>query len=224
VPKRPKAKLPVILVVHEIFGIHEHIRDVCRRLARQGYFAIAPELFYRQGDVTKLSDMKEIQSLVAKASDALVMSDLDASIEFAKADPRADASRVGITGFCWGGRITWLYAAHNRSLKAGAAWYGKLTGERNELRSRFPIDVANELHAPVLGLYGGKDQGIPVSDVEAMRKALAASANPHARASKIQLYPEAGHAFFADYRPSFHQDSAKDAWKRLLGWFKQRGL
>jgi carboxymethylenebutenolidase len=224
VPRKPSGKLPVILVVHEIFGVHEHIRDVCRRLAKQGYFAIAPELFYRHGDVSKPSDVKEVQAIVGKAADRQVMSDLDATVALAKLDPRANAARLGITGFCWGGRTTWLYATHNPDLKAGVAWYGRLTGERSELRPRFPLDVVSDLRASVLGLYGGKDQGIPLDDVEAMKKALSASTNPKAKASTIHVYPEAGHAFLADYRPSFHAASAKDGWKRQLAWFKQHGL
>jgi carboxymethylenebutenolidase len=155
-PLKPKAKLPVVLVVHEIFGVHEHIKDVCRRFAKQGYYAIAPELFARQGDVSKLSDFKEIQSkVVSKVPDAQVMSDLDASVAFAKKDAHADASKLAITGFCWGGRIVWLYAAQQPALKAAVAWYGKITGEKDDLRPRFPEDLVSQLKAPVLGLYGG---------------------------------------------------------------------
>jgi len=220
-PLKPKGKLPVVLVVHEIFGVHEHIKDVCRRFAKAGYYAIAPELFARQGDVSKLTDTKEIFSkVVSKVPDAQVLSDLDASVAFAKKDAHTDASKLAITGFCWGGRITWLYAAQQPTVKAAVAWYGKITGEKDELHPRFPADIVSSLKAPVLGLYGGKDQGIPVATVEQQAQALAASSNAAAKASSIHIYPDAGHAFFADYRPSFQQESAEDGWKRTLDWFK----
>ena len=220
-PLKPKGKLPVVLVVHEIFGVHEHIKDVVRRFAKQGYYAIAPELFARQGDVSKLTDFKEIQSkVVSKVPDAQVLSDLDAAVAFAKKDPHADTSKLAITGFCWGGRIVWLYAAHQPALKAGVAWYGRIVGDKDALHPRFPADVATQLKAPVLGLYGAKDQGIPVDTVQQQAQALAASSNAASKASSIHIYPEAGHAFFADYRPSFHQESAEDGWKRALDWFK----
>jgi carboxymethylenebutenolidase len=220
-PLRPKGKAPVILVVHEIFGVHEHIKDVCRRLAKLGYFAIAPELFARQGDVSKISDMKEIMSkVVSKVPDAQVLSDLDASVAWAKSQPGADTARLSITGFCWGGRIVWLYAAHQPALKAGVAWYGRIVGDHDDLHPRYPLDVVSELKAPVLGLYGAKDQSITVDSVQQLQAALAASANQFAKSSTIHLYPEAGHAFFADYRPSFHQESAEDGWKRLRDWLK----
>ena len=219
-PVKPKGKLPVILVVHEIFGVHEHIKDVCRRFAKAGFYAIAPELYARQGDVSKLTDIKEIQKVVAQVPDAQVLSDLDAAVAFAKKDPHADPSKLSVTGFCWGGRIVWLYAAQQPALKAGIAWYGKIVGEKDALHPRFPTDVVSELKAPVLGLYGAKDQGIPVATVEQQAQALAASSNAAAKASSIHIYPEAGHAFFADYRPSFHQESAEDGWKRALDWLK----
>ena len=220
-PLKPKGKVPVILVVHEIFGVHEHIKDVCRRFAKQGFYAIAPELFARQGDVSKISDFKEIVSkVVSKVPDAQVMSDLDAAVAFAKKDAHADTSKLSITGFCWGGRIVWLYAAQQKSLKAGVAWYGKLVGEKDELHPKLASEVVPDLKAPVLGLYGGKDQGIPVDTVQQQAQALAASSNANAKASSIHIYPEAGHAFFADYRPSFHQESAEDGWKRALEFLK----
>ena len=220
-PLAPKGKLPVVLVVHEIFGVHEHIKDVCRRFAKAGYYAIAPELFARQGDVSQLTDFKEIQSkVVSKVPDAQVLSDLDASVAFAKKAPHADVSKLAITGFCWGGRVVWLYAAQQPALKAAVAWYGKINGEKDDLRPRFPSDVVSELKAPVLGLYGGKDQGIPVATVRQQAQALAASSNPAAKASRMHIYPDAGHAFFADYRPSFQQQSAEGGWKRALEWFK----
>jgi carboxymethylenebutenolidase len=224
VPAKRKKKAPVVLVVHEIFGVHEHIRDVCRRLAKQGYFAVAPELFFRQGDVSKLTDFKEIRSkVVSKVPDAQVMGDLDATLAFAKASGAADVSRAAITGFCWGGRITWLYAAHASTLKAGVAWYGRLVGDKGAMTPRNPIDVAGDLKAPVLGLYGGRDDGIPQDTVAQMRTALAGGSAAGKR-SEIKVYPEAGHAFFADYRPSYRADDAADGWTRLLAWFKATGV
>lgn len=210
---------PVVLVVQEIFGVHEHIKDICRRFAQLGYFAIAPELYARQGDVSKLSTIQEILPIVAKVPDAQVMSDLDAAVEFAKESGKGDVSRLGVTGFCWGGRIVWLYAAHNPQLKAGVAWYGRLVGEPSELTPKHPVNIAADLKAPVLGLYAGKDQGIPLETVEQMRAALAKAKVP----AEIVVYPEAQHGFHADYRPSYKEDDAKDGWKRLLAWFKEHG-
>jgi carboxymethylenebutenolidase len=221
--KKAAKGFPVVLVVQEIFGVHEHIRDVCRRLAHQGYYAIAPELYFRQGDVSKLSDYKDIRQIVAKVPDAQVLGDLDAAAAFAKASGAADVGRLGITGFCWGGRIAWLYAAHSPALRAGVAFYGRLTGDKNELQPQHPTDVAGALKAPVLGLYGADDQSIAVASVEDMRKALAAG-SPAARASEIKVYPGAGHAFFADYRPSYKKEAAEDGWGRLLAWLKAHGV
>jgi carboxymethylenebutenolidase len=219
-----KGKPPVVVVVHEIFGVHEHIRDVCRRLAKLGVLAVAPDLFVRQGDVSKMADAKEIMGKVAsKVPDAQVMGDLDAAVAWAKTSGGGDAARVGITGFCWGGRITWLYAAHSPTLKAGVAWYGRLVGDKDALHPRHPIDVAAALHAPVMGLYGGQDQGIPVASVEEMRKALAAG-GAAAKRSQIRVYPDSGHAFFADYRPSYRPADAADGWQHLVAWFKTNGL
>lgn len=210
-------KLPVVLVVQEIFGVHEHIRDVCRRLAHQGYLAIAPELFFRQGDPRTIDNVGEIlQAIVSKVPDAQVMADLDACAAWA-ANQGGDPDWLAVTGFCWGGRITWLYAAHNPKVKSGVAWYGRLDGTPSELTPKHPIDVAADLHAPVLGLYGGQDQGIPLTDVEMMLDALK-SANS---ASTIHVYPDAPHAFHADYRPSYRKAEAEDGWKRLLDWFAQ---
>ena len=218
-PAKPKGAAPVVLVVHEIFGVHEHIRDVCRRFAKLGYLAVAPDLFARQGDVSKIADSKEIVAKVAsKVPDEQIVNDLDGTVAWAKAQ-NGDAKRVAITGFCWGGRVVWLYAAHSAALKAGVAWYGRLVGDKDALHPQQPIDVAATLKAPVLGLYGGQDQGIPVATVEEMRKALAAG-GPPSRRSEIHVYPDAGHAFFADYRPSYRPDAAADGWKRVLAWFK----
>jgi carboxymethylenebutenolidase len=212
---------PTVLVVQEIFGVHEHIKDVCRRLAKLGYLAVGPELYARQGDVSKL-DREGIMKVVAQVPDAQVMGDLDAAVAWAKRDGKGDTARLGITGFCWGGRIVWLYAAHSKDLKAGVAWYGRLSGagKATELQPKYPIDLAGEIQAPVLGLYGEKDAGIPVKDVEAMRAALKAAGKP----GEIVVYPDAPHAFFADYRPSYKKDAAEDGWKRLQDWFKKHGI
>ncbi len=211
---------PVVLVVQEIFGVHEHIKDVCRRLAKAGYYAIAMELYARQGDVSKLTSIDQIMPVVAKVPDAQVMSDLDAAVAFAKASGKGDTSRLGVTGFCWGGRITWLYAAHNPDVKAAVAWYGRLVGSASANTPRNPVDIAADLKAPVLGLYGGKDQGIPLDTVEKMRAACKAAG----KTCEIVVYPEAGHAFNADYRPSYQEAAAKDGWTRLLAWFKSHGV
>jgi carboxymethylenebutenolidase len=214
-------KRPMVLVVQEIFGVHEHIRDVCRRFAKLGYFAVAPELYARQGDVSAMTDIQEIVSkVVSKVPDAQVMSDLDATVAWAEKSGAADTSKLAITGFCWGGRIVWLYAAHSPKLRAGGAWYGRLTGQPTELQPKHPIDLVADLRAPVLGFYGGQDQGIPLDDVDKMRAALKGAKKP----GEIVVYPDAPHGFFADYRPSYRADAAKDGWKRLQEWFRQYGV
>ncbi|MBD2073778.1 dienelactone hydrolase family protein [Phormidium sp. FACHB-592] len=210
---------PIVLVIHEIFGVHAHIEDVCRRFAKLGYVAIAPQLFTRQGDVLKLSSVDKIRPIVAKVPDAQVMSDLDATAAWAAKASKGDAAKLAITGFCWGGRIVWLYATRTPTIKAGVAWYGRLVGEPNLLMPTHPVDVACALKVPVLGLYGGKDTGIPLTTVEQMRDRLKSSSSK----SEIIVYPEAPHAFFADYRPSYREADAKDGWKRLQAWFKQNG-
>ena len=212
---------PLVLVVHEIFGVHEHIKDVCRRLAKLGVLAVAPDLFTRQGDVKKLADVQQIVStVVSKVPDAQVLADLDSTVAWARATGTADPHKLGVTGFCWGGRIVWLYAAHNPTLMAGVAWYGRLVGPTDNLHPKNPIDVAPQLHAPVLGLYGGADAGIPIETVEQMRQALNAANNP----SEIVVYPDAPHGFYADYRDSYRKDAAADGWKRLTQWFKNHGV
>lgn len=212
---------PVVLVVQEIFGVHEHIRDICRRLAKAGYLAVAPELYARQGNVSKMPDAQEIFSkVVSKVPDAQVMADLDAAAEWAGKSGRGDLKRLGITGFCWGGRIVWLYAAHSPRLKAGVAWYGRLVGQANDLQPQHPIDVAPKLKAPVLGLYGGADTGIPMEAVERMRRALNDAGSP----SEIVVFPDAPHGFHADYRPSYRKEAAQAGWKRMLEWFKKQGV
>jgi carboxymethylenebutenolidase len=212
---------PVVLVVQEIFGVHEHIKDVCRRFAKLGYFAIAPELFARQGDVSKMTEIPKIVSeVVSKVPDSQVMSDLDACVAYAKASGKANVDKLAVTGFCWGGRITWLYAAHNQNVKAGGAWYGRLVGAASPMNPTHPMDVVDKINAPVLGLYGGADQGIPNDTVEKMREALKAKG----KKSEIILYPDTPHAFHADYRPSFRKEQAEDAWKKLIEWFKKHGV
>ena len=211
---------PVVLVVQEIFGVHEHIKDVCRRLAKAGYYAIATELYARQGDVSQLKSIDEIRVVVGKVSDAQVMSDLDATVAFAKASGKGAVEKLAITGFCWGGRITWLYAAHNAGLKAGIAWYGRLVGDPSPLTPKHPIDLAADLKAPVLGLYGGTDAGIPVDTVDRMLAACKAAG----KTCDIHVYLDAPHAFHADYRPSYRAEAAKDGWSRLLAWLKANGV
>ncbi|QKJ89129.1 Carboxymethylenebutenolidase [Paramixta manurensis] len=219
-PKDADGPLPVVLVVQEIFGVHEHIRDICRRLANEGYLAVAPELYFRQGDPNDYDDIPTLfAELVSKVPDAQVLADLDHVANWASRNG-GEIRRMAITGFCWGGRITWLYAAHNPQLKAAVAWYGRLVGEKSMKQPKHPIDIAVNLNAPVLGLYGAKDSGIPQESVESMRQALRAA---NAKA-EIIVYPDADHAFNADYRPSYHEESAKDGWQRMLAWFKQYGV
>ena len=218
-----KTGLPVVLVLSEIFGVHDYIADTARRFARAGYLALAPELFVRQGDAQGYGEMaKLIAEVISKVPDAQVAADLDACIDWAGANG-GDVNRVGVTGFCWGGRQTWLYSAHQKRIKAGVAWYGRLVGQTSELTPKHPVDVAGQLNGPVLGLYGGADTGIPLDTVEQMKAALA-KGNAAARASQFVVYPDAPHAFHADYRPSFRQGPAEDGWKRCLAWFAQHGV
>jgi carboxymethylenebutenolidase len=212
---------PVVLVVQEIFGVHEHIKDVCRRFAKLGYMAVAPELYARQGDVSKLQDSQQItQQVASKVPDGQVMSDLDSTVAFAKASGKGDTNRLGITGFCWGGREVWLYAEHNPNLKAAVAWYGALTGPTTENRPSHPLDHVADLKCPVLGLYGGADQGIPVDTVDKMRDACKAAG----KTCDLNVYPDTPHGFNADYRPSYRPEAAKDGWQRLQAWFKKYGV
>ena len=217
------AKLPVILVISEIFGVHEHIADVARRFAKLGYLAIAPELFVRQGNAQSYTEIGKLMAeVIAKVPDAQVMGDLDACVAWAQANG-GDTTRLGITGFCWGGRITWLYAAHSATVKAGVAWYGQLLGAPNALKPTNPIDLVGQLKAPVLGLYGGEDAGIPVTAVEQMKTALA-SGSAAAKKAQFVVYPGAQHAFHADYRPSYNKAAADDGWKRCTEWFRENGV
>lgn len=220
---RPKgsAKAPVVMVVQEIFGVHEYIRDICRRLAKLGYVAVAPELYVRQGDPSGITDIPTLlQTIVSKVPDEQVMADLDATADWAVHSAGGDANRLGITGFCWGGRAVWLYAAHNPKLKAGVAWYGRLAGDTSPNTPHHPLDVAASVKPPVLGLYGGADQGISLDSVEKMRAALKAANAP----SEIVVYDGAPHAFHADYRPSYREQPAKDGWSRMAAWLKANGV
>jgi carboxymethylenebutenolidase len=212
---------PTVLVIQEIFGVHEHIKDMCRRFAKLGYFAVAPALYSREGDVSGMKDIQEIISkVVSKVPDAQVASDLDATVAWAKSGGKADTAKLGVTGFCWGGRQVWLYAAHNPNVKAAVAWYGPLKRPGTDLQPKNPIDLVSQLKVPVLGLYGGADAGIPVASVDEMKAALKAAGSQ----SEIVLYPDTPHGFNADYRPSYRPEQAKDGWSRLQAWFKQHGV
>ncbi len=211
---------PVVLVVQEIFGVHEHIKDICRRLAKLGYYAIAPDLYFRQGDATKITDINAlVRDIASKVPDAQVMGDLDASVALAKAEG-ADVDKLAITGFCWGGRIVWLYTEHSRAVKAGVAWYGRLLGETDPLHPKNPIDLVADINCPVLGLYGGADTGILPATTEVMKKAADAAG----KKTEFVVYPDTPHAFNADYRPSYREGPAKDGWKRMQAWFKANGV
>ena len=211
---------PTVLVVEEVFGVHEHIKDICRRLAKIGYFAIAPELYARLGDVTKMTSIEQILSVVDRAPDTQTLSDLDATVAYAKSTGKADTAKLAITGFCRGGRTVWMYAAHNPKLKAAVAWYGPLAEKPTPAMPKSPLDIAGEVRAPVLGLYGGKDQGITQDQVEKMRAELKAAG----KKTEIVVYPDADHGFNADYRPSYNKAAAEDGWKRMLAWFKRYGV
>ena len=222
-----KSGLPVVLVLSEIFGVHEYIADITRRLAHAGYLAIAPELFVRQGDAQGYGEMSKLMSeVISKVPDAQVMGDLDATVAWAGAHG-GNTDKLGVTGFCWGGRQVWLYAEHNPKLKAAVAWYGRLVGQPTALAPKNPLDGAAQLKAPVLGLYGGADTGIPLDTIDTMKKALAeagAKGNAAAKACEFVVYPDAPHAFHADYRPSYRKEAAEDGYKRALAWFKAHGV
>ncbi|HEV3185151.1 MAG TPA: dienelactone hydrolase family protein [Xanthobacteraceae bacterium] len=212
---------PTVLVIQEIFGVHEHIKDMCRRFAKLGYFAVAPSLYSREGDVSQIKEIPEIISkVVSKVPDAQVASDLDATVAWAKGTGKADTTKLGVTGFCWGGRQVWLYAVHNPNVKAAVAWYGPLKRPGTDLQPKNPIDLVDQLRVPVLGLYGGADPGIPLDSIEEMKKALKAANNP----SEIVVYPDTPHGFNADYRPSYRPEQAKEGWAKLQAWFKQHGV
>lgn len=217
-----RTHLPTVLVISEIFGVHEYIADVARRFAHAGYLALAPELFVRQGDPQSYAEISKLQAeVISKVPDAQVMADLDACVQWAS-QHNGDVNRLGITGFCWGGRISWLYAAHQPQLKAAVAWYGRIQGAKSANTPQHPLELAGRLHAPVLGLYGGADAGISVADVDRMKQALsAAQGNRAAQASQMVVYPDAPHAFHADYRSSYRAGPAQDGWNRAMAWFKQ---
>ncbi len=211
---------PVVLVIEEIFGVHEYIKDICRRLAKLGYLAIAPELYARLADLTKVTDVGQImREVISKLPDAQVASDLDATVAYA-ATAKGDVKRLGMTGFCRGGRTVLLYCAHNPAMKAGVAWYGPLGGTTTPIQPKNASDIGSDLKCPVLGLYGGADKGIPVADVEKLRD----SAKAAGKVFEPVIYPEAGHAFHADYRPSYVKAAADDGWVRMQAWFKKYGV
>lgn len=224
-PKTVTGPLPVVIVCSEIFGVHEHIADITRRFAKQGYLAIAPEFFTRAGDPTSLGTVAEIiKKIISQTPDSQVMDDIRACLAWATKNG-GDTSRSAITGFCWGGRITWLACANIPELKAGVAWYGRLVGEKSDNFPTHPVDLANTLKAPVLGLYGGADDGIPLKTVDQMKEALAqATGNAAAQASRLEVYPDAPHAFHADYRATYRAAAAKDGWEKCLLWFKTNGV
>ncbi len=215
-----RGPFPMLLVVHEIFGVHEHIKDICRRLAKAGYFAVAPALYARQGDVSSAPDMPAVMKIVSRVPDSQVASDLDAAVAWSASTGKADTAKLGIVGFCWGGRQVWLYAAHNPNLKAGVAWYGVLRWSKNRLTPRDPIELVPQMKAPVLGLYGGADEHIPQSQVQELKLSLRKAGKP----SEIVVYPNTPHGFNADYRPSYRPREAKDAWGRMMTWFREHGV
>jgi carboxymethylenebutenolidase len=216
-----RGNLPVVIVIQEIFGIHEWIKDICRRLAKEGYLAVAPYLYSRQGDATAFTDIKSlVEQVVSKVDDTVVLSDLDATVAWAMKNG-GDGARLGVTGFCWGGRQTWLYTAHNAQVKAGVAWYGQMVRREGNTAPRHPVEVAGQLKGRVLGLYGELDKGIPLTQVDAMRAALQAAGD---KGCEIAVYPGADHGFLADYRPTYNEAAARDAWGRCLNWFKAKGV
>ncbi len=223
-PDAKNKKFPVVLVIHEIFGVHEYIQDVCRRFAKLGFMAIAPALYARQGDVSSIADIKQInRDVFSKITDTQSMADLDATVEYAKNSGAGNTKKLSITGFCWGGRIVWLYSAHNKNVDAGAAWYGRLAATanspKNPAQPTVPLDYAKNLTVPVIGLYGGLDTGIPLNTVHQMQDELKKGKSK----SEIVVYPNAKHGFHADYRESYNRESAEDAWKKMIDWFKKNG-
>ena len=223
-PEQRNGKLPVVIVIHEIFGVHEWIQDICRRLAKEGFLAIAPALHFRQGDPAEITDFRELQSRIfTKMPDVMVMEDLDSTLAWADSTD-GDRSKAAVTGFCWGGRIVWLYAAHNPSIKAGVAWYGRVANNPgapiNPVQPKSPSDVAKDIGVPVIGMYGARDGGIPVDTVEGLRAELEKGNS----GSDIVIYPEAGHGFLADYRQGYHRESSLDAWPRFLDWMRRNGF
>ncbi|TDV19353.1 dienelactone hydrolase family protein [Paraburkholderia caballeronis] len=218
-----KTHLPVIVVVHEIFGVHEHIADVCRRFAKLGYLAIAPDLYVREGDASQYPTIQQLNAaIVSKVPDQQVLQDLDATVAWA-GEHGGDLKRLGVNGFCWGGRIAWLYAERNPDVKAAVAWYGRVAGDHTALTPANPLDLAGNLKAPVLGLYGRQDSSIPQDTLEQMKQAIAQGPQ-RGRGSQFVVYDDAGHAFFADYRPSYRKADAEDGWRRAIAWFREHGV
>jgi carboxymethylenebutenolidase len=212
---------PTVVVIQEIFGVHEHIKDMCRRFAKLGYFAVAPALYARQGDPSKYAEIKDIiGNVVSKVPDAEVVSDIDAAIAWSKASGKADTARLGVTGFCWGGRQTWLYSIHNPAVKAAVAWYGPLAGNTDGLHPKTVLEQVADVKVPVLGLYGAADAGIPLADIEKMQGELKKLNKP----CEIVIYPDTPHGFNADYRATYRPEAAKDGWMRLQKWFKDHGV
>jgi len=221
-PDKP-GKYPVVIVVPEVFGLHEYQKDICRRLARLGYFGITQDPFFREGELAKISDMQQVMAGANKLDDATMLADLDALVDYIGKQPKANPAKMGITGMCRGGRTVWMYLSHSKSIKTGVAWYGGLTAAPPVITAT-PFDIVDQLNAPVLGLYGGADAGMPIEMIERMQAALKASPDQSAKKSTIHIYPGMPHAFHADYRPSYRKEAAEDGWKRMLAWFKQHGV
>jgi len=220
-PAKP-GKYPVVIVVPEVFGMHEYQKDICRRLARQGYAGVTLDPFFRFGDLSKMTNIGQVVGAANKLADPVMLADLDSLVDFIERQPKVNARKIGITGMCRGGRSVWMFAAHNKKIKAAVSWYGGLNPTPVSMPLT-PHDVAGALHAPVLGLYGGADNGIPVSEVARLQEVLKAG-NKHARASRFVLYPGVGHAFHADYRPSYRKEAAEAGWQEMLAWFKAHGV
>jgi carboxymethylenebutenolidase len=216
-------KRAVVLVVAEIWGLHEHIKDVVRRVAKAGYFAVANEPYFRIGELWKMEDIKQVLAGANQLSDEQAFKDLDATVAWAGKHARGNAQKLGVTGFCRGGRMVWMETAHEKHIKAGVAWYGGLSAAEPAIKTT-PLDIVDKLNAPVLGLYGGADQGIPPEQVDKLREALKKSKDKNAQRSAIHVYPDMPHGFNADYRPSYRKEAAEDGWKRMLAWFRQHGV
>jgi carboxymethylenebutenolidase len=216
-------KRAVVLVVAEIWGLHEHIKDVVRRVAKAGYFAVANEPYFRIGELWKMEDIKQVLAGANQLSDEQAFKDLDATVAWAGKHARGNAQKLGVTGFCRGGRTVWMETAHEKHMKAGVAWYGGLSAAEPAIKTT-PLDIVDQLNAPVLGLYGGADQGIPPEQVDKLREALKKSKDKNAQRSAIHVYPDMPHGFNADYRPSYRKEAAEDGWKRMLAWFRQHGV
>lgn len=214
-----KGPFPLVIVIQEIFGVHEHIKDVCRRFAKAGYMAVAPELYYRQGDVKGMKDFSDILKVVDKVPDEQVTKDLDATVQWAKGQGKVDGAKVACVGYCWGGRQSWLFAAHG-GVKAAAAYYGPISNAPSVMKPKSPLDIGAKLKVPVIGFYGGKDTHIPTTHVDLMKKEVAASTS----GSEVNVYPDADHGFNADYRPSYNKAASDDAWQKTLAWFKKNGV